>query len=74
MTQQHPRECGRGDDDDGILYGLRRYKVYLLTEQELDLLAWAPWWVRRRLIKRVKDETSFEGDHQPRPSEEEPNQ
>lgn len=49
------------EGDYEIETGSRRYKVYLLTESELNLLVWAPWrWQRRRIINRVKAETTFD--------------
>ncbi len=51
------------DETDGfdIFYeaGTRNVKTYSLTETEMFLLAWLPWFARRRLIKRIREETVF---------------
>jgi hypothetical protein len=42
--------------------GTRRYKVYSLTDFELDMMTNGPWFTRRRIAKRIRAETVFEDD------------
>ena len=34
--------------------------IFSLTESELETMVSAPWWVRRRVAKRIRSETVFE--------------
>ena len=38
----------------------RRFRSYPVTEAELSSLLWMPWFARRRLIKRIRAETTFD--------------
>ena len=49
-------------EDDFTLTGFRSQRAFMLLEGELDLLVSAPWWVRRRIVKRVKAQTRFDED------------
>lgn len=51
------------DDDDGEDFPrTRTIKSYPVSESELELLAWAPFWIRRRMIRRIRRETVFDQD------------
>jgi hypothetical protein len=45
--------------DEFYMTGTRTQRAFMLLEGELDALTWAPWWVRRRMVKRVKAQTKF---------------
>lgn len=52
------------DEDEGcgidFIYGVRHVKIYPLTEAEMDMLMWLPWFARRRMIRRIKAECRFD--------------
>ncbi len=47
------------NEEDGAFIPVlpRITKSYPITETELDMLRWLPFWARWRMIKRIKDET-----------------
>jgi len=53
------RDGAINEDEYSWDTGLRTYRVYSLTENEINMMAWAPWWVRRRIIRQIKAETVF---------------
>jgi hypothetical protein len=53
--------CGEVVQEDFTITGLRTQRAYMLLESELDALIYTFWASgRRRIIKRIKSQTSFD--------------
>ena len=52
------------DSDNEMVYpAARSFKTYQVLESELNMLAWPfAWFLRRRIVKRIKAESSTLGD------------
>lgn len=44
--------------------GRRGQRCYMLLDSEMETLLWAPRFLRRRIIERVRAETSFDDEQQ----------
>jgi hypothetical protein len=49
------------EDDYQWDTGLRRYRVYSLTDVELDAMTNGSWFTRKRIARRIREETVFDG-------------
>ena len=49
-------------EDRFTIGGSRWHLAYMVLASELDWLVYAPWWTRRKIIKRIKAQTKFDND------------